>query len=75
MRKAIILAGVIVCAPLLTGCLVMDVAGAAVGATGAVVGGAIDLVTTSKDEQNAKDVARLKKENEELKKQNKAQRQ
>jgi hypothetical protein len=61
----------ILAAPLLSGCLVTTVAGAAVNATGAVVGGAVDLVTTSEAEQNKKDVKRLKKENEELRKQNK----
>jgi hypothetical protein len=37
-----------------------------------VVGGTVDLVTTSKEEQMKKDNARLKKENEELRRQNKA---
>jgi hypothetical protein len=55
--------------PLLSGCIVTDVAGAAIGATGAVVGGAVDLVTTSDAEQNKKDAKRLKQENEELRRQ------
>ena len=55
--------------PILSACIVTDVAGVAVGATGAVVGRAVDMVTTSKDEQNAKDVKRLKRENKELKRQ------
>ena len=40
--------------PLLSGCLVLDVAGAAMGVTGAAVGavgGAVDLVTTDEEEQ------------------------
>lgn len=56
--------------PLLAGCIVTDVAGAAVGLTvgavGAVGGAAIDLVTTDEDEQQSQDIERLKKENEEL---------
>jgi hypothetical protein len=55
--------------PMLSGCLVMDVAGATVGAAGAVVGGGVDLVTTSKEEQMKKDNERLRKENEELRRQ------
>jgi hypothetical protein len=57
----------------LGGCIVTDVAGAAVGLTvmtvGAVGGAAIDLVTTDEDEQQSHDIERLKKENEELRKQ------
>ena len=37
--------------------------------TGAVVGGAVDMVTTSPQEQQAKDNERLRKENEELRRQ------
>ncbi len=58
--------------PLLSGCIVTDVAGAAIGATGAVVGGAVDMVTTSEAEQDKKDAKRLRKENEELRRQAKA---
>ena len=58
--------------PLLSGCLVATAVGATVGVAGAVVGGTVDLVTTSKEEQMKKDNARLKKENEELRRQNKA---
>jgi hypothetical protein len=49
--------------PALSGCFVV---GAAVGATGAVAGAGVDLVTTSKEEQMKKDNERLRKENEEL---------
>ncbi len=62
--------------PLLGGCIVTDVAGAAVGLTvgavGAVGGAAIDLVTTDEDEQQSHDIERLKKENEELRRQQQA---
>ena len=69
MRKALVLAGLLLTAPLLSGCLIADVADAAVGVTGAVVGGAVDMITTSPEEQQAKDNERLKKENEELRRQ------
>ena len=69
MRKAIVLAGLIAAAPLLSGCIIADVAGAAVGVTGAVGGGAVDLVTTSPQEQQGHDNERLRKENEELRRQ------
>lgn len=62
--KAIWLA--IAITPLLGGCLVASAAGAVVGVSAAAVGGAVDMVTTSKDEKNAKDAKRLRKENEEL---------
>jgi hypothetical protein len=68
MKKAAVLAIALGSAPLLGGCLVTDVAGAAVGLTvmtvSAVGGAAVDLVTTDEDEQ---------KENEELKKQQASQ--
>lgn len=73
MKKAAALALALGAAPLLGGCLVTDVAGAAVGLTvmtvGAVGGAAVDLVTTDEDEQQSHDIERLKKENEELRKQ------
>jgi hypothetical protein len=73
MKKAVTLAVALGAAPLLGGCLVADVAGAAVGLTvitvGAVGGAAVDLVTTDEDEQQSHDIERLKKENEELRKQ------
>jgi hypothetical protein len=59
--------------PLLSGCIVTDVAGAALGATGAVVGGAVDLVTTSDAEQDKKDAKRLREENKELRRQMEAE--
>ena len=62
MRKTIVLAGLIAIAPLLSGCIIADVAGAAVG-------GAVDLVTTSPEEQQGHDNERLRKENEELRRQ------
>lgn len=60
----IILAGALVfaCASL-SGCIVASAAGAAVGVTGAVVGGAVDLVTTSDEEQMKKDIKEMKKQN------------
>jgi hypothetical protein len=77
MKKAAALALALGAAPLLGGCLVTDVAGAAVGLTvmtvGAVGGAAVDLVTTDEDEQQSHDIERLKKENEELKKQQASQ--
>ena len=73
MKKAAAMAIALGTAPLLAGCIVTDVAGAAVGLTvmtvGAVGGAAIDLVTTDEDEQQSHDIERLKKENEELRKQ------
>ena len=55
MRKAIIAATLVATTPLLQGCLVADVAGVAIGVTGAAVGAvggaAIDLVTTDEDER------------------------
>lgn len=78
MKKAAALALALGAAPLLGGCLVTDVAGAAVGLTvmtvGAVGGAAVDLVTTDEDEQQSHDIERLKKENEELRKQQASQR-
>lgn len=73
MKKAAALALALGAAPLLGGCIVTDFAGAAVGLTvmtvGAVGGAAIDLVTTDENEQQSHDIERLKKENEELRKQ------
>jgi hypothetical protein len=73
MTRAKAILAVVAAAPFLSGCLVTDVAGAAIGATGAVVGGAVDLVTTSEEEQMRKDNKALKKENEELKRQQQQQ--
>ena len=77
MKKALILTLILASAPLLSGCLVAEVAGAAVGLTtaavGAVGGAAVDLVTTDEDERRDQDNERLKKENEELKRQQEAQ--
>lgn len=77
MKKAAALALSLGSAPLLGGCIVTDVAGAAVGLTvmtvGAVGGAAIDLVTTDEDEQQSHDIERLKRENEELRKQQQSQ--
>lgn len=77
MKKAAALALALGSAPLLGGCIVTDVAGAAVGLTvmtvGAVGGAAIDLVTTDEDEQQSHDIERLKRENEELRKQQQSQ--
>lgn len=76
MKKAATLALALGAAPLLGGCLVADVAGAAVGLTvatvGAVGGAAVDLVTTDEDEQQSHDIEALRKENEELKRQQQA---
>lgn len=69
MKKAIVIAGIIACAPLLSGCLIADVAGAAIGVTSAAVGGVVDLVTTDEDERQSQDIEKLKKENEELRRQ------
>ncbi|MEQ1781080.1 MAG: hypothetical protein ABMA14_06965 [Hyphomonadaceae bacterium] len=77
MKKALVLILMLASAPLLSGCLVAEVAGAAVGLTtaavGAVGGAAVDLVTTDEDERRDQDNERLKKENEELKRQQEAQ--
>ena len=77
MKKAATLALALCATPLLGGCLVTDVAGAAVGLTvatvGAVGGAAIDLVTTDEDEQQSHDIEALRKENEELKRQQQQQ--
>ncbi len=76
MKKAIVFAVLVGAIPLLSGCLVASVAGAAIGATagavGMVGGAAVDLVTTDEDERQQQDIDRLKKENEELRKQQKA---
>jgi len=73
MNKLATLALLIAATPLLGGCLVASVAGAAIGVTasavGAVGGAAIDLVTTDEDEQQAHDIEALRKENEELRRQ------
>jgi hypothetical protein len=75
MTRARAILGVLLVTPILSGCIVTDVAGAAVGATSAVVGGAVDLVTTSEEEQMRKDNKALRKENEELRKQQQGQKQ
>lgn len=73
MKKALVLAVVLASAPLLSGCLVADVAGAALGVTTAAVGAgvnaAVDLVTTDDAERRDQENDRLKKENEELRRQ------
>lgn len=73
MRKSIVLAVALASAPLLSGCLVADVAGAAIGVTagavGMVGGAAIDLVTTDEDERQQQEIDQLKKDNEDLRKQ------
>ena len=69
MTRSWAILGILFAAPVLSGCLVTDVAGAAIGATGAVVGGAVDLVTTSEEEQMRKDNKVLREENEELRRQ------
>ena len=72
MKKAV-LALALGASPLLSGCIVTDVAGAAVGLTvatvGAVGGAAVDLVTTDEDERQQHEIDQLKRENEELRKQ------
>lgn len=76
MKKALFLAALLTPMPLLSGCLVADVAGAAVGLTasavGAGVGAAVDLVTTDDAERRDQENERLKKENEELRRQQQA---
>lgn len=59
-RFALVLA--LICAPLLSGCLVLktvdlaaDVTGAAIGAAGNVAEGAIDIVTPDGDDDKTKD--------------------
>jgi len=74
MINARLILAALCAAPLLSGCLLVDVGVGAVKTTGAVVGGAVDLVTTSDEEQMRKDNKTLKKENDELKRQNKDQR-
>ena len=73
MKKAIVVASALACAPLLSGCLVADAAGAVIGVTcaavGAVGGAAIDLVTTDEDERQQQEIDQLKRENEELRRQ------
>lgn len=73
MKKSLVVAAILASAPLLSACIVTDVAGAAIGLTtfavGTTVGAAVDLVTTDEDEQQTQDIERLKKENEELKRQ------
>jgi cell division protein FtsB len=73
MKNVLFLTLIFVSAPLLSGCLVAEVAGAAVGLTatavGAVGGAAVDLVTTDDKERQAQENERLKKENEELRRQ------
>lgn len=76
MKKSLVVAAVLASAPLLSACIVTDVAGAAIGLTtiavGATVGAAVDLVTTDEDERQSQDIERLKKENEELRRQQQA---
>lgn len=73
MKKAIVLAAALAATPLLSGCLVADVAGAAIGVTTATVsmigGAAVDLVTTDEDERQQQEIDRLKKENADLRQQ------
>lgn len=73
MKKAIVLAAALAATPLLSGCLVADVAGAAIGVTTATVsmigGAAVDLVTTDDDERQQQEIDRLKKENADLRQQ------
>lgn len=73
MKKSIILAAALATTPLLSGCLVADVAGAAIGVTAGAVGmaggAAIDLVTTDEDERQQQEIDQLKKDNEELRRQ------
>lgn len=77
MKRILFLTLILASAPLLSGCLVAEVAGAAVGLTatavGVVGGAAVDLVTTDEDERQSQDIARLKKENEELRRQQQEQ--
>jgi len=67
MRNAILALAV---APVLSGCLITDIAGAAVGATvvtvGAVGGAVVDLVTTDEEERRTQEIERLRQENEAL---------
>jgi hypothetical protein len=76
MRKALVIAAALGATPLLSGCLVADVAGAAVGVTvgavGLVGGAAVDMVTTDEDERQQQEIDQLKKENEELRRQQQA---
>lgn len=77
MKKAAALSLALAATPLLGGCIVTDIAGAAVGMTvvavGTVGGAAVDLVTTDEDERQSQDIERLKKENEELRRQQQEQ--
>lgn len=76
MRKSIVLAAALAATPLLSGCLVADVAGAAIGLTTATVsmvgGAAVDLVTTDEDERQQQEIDQLKRDNEELRRQQQA---
>lgn len=47
----------------LSGCIIASAAGAAVGVTGAVVGGTVDMVTTSQEEKDRKDAREYRKQN------------
>jgi hypothetical protein len=71
MKKALVIATIFATAPLLSGCLVASVAGAAIGVTGAAVGAvggaAVDLVTTDDEERKSQEIERLRKENDALK--------
>ena len=71
MKKALVIAAILGSAPLLSGCLVATVAGAAIGVTGAAVGAvggaAVDLVTTDEEERKSQEIERLRRENEALK--------
>ncbi len=77
MKKTLFLAIMLASAALLSGCLVAEVTGAAIGLTatavGAVGGAAIDLVTTDDEERRQQENDRLKKENEELRRQQQEQ--
>jgi uncharacterized lipoprotein YajG len=73
MKKLIALTLALAATPLLSGCLVAEVAGAAIGVTAAAVGtvggAAVDLVTTDEDERQQQEIDQLKRENEELRRQ------
>lgn len=55
MKLALVVLAVVAAAPLLSGCLVAEIAGTAIGLTatavGAVGGAAVDLVTTDDEER------------------------
>jgi len=76
MKKAIVVATILATAPLTSGCLVASAAGAVIGVTGAAVGAVggavVDLVTTDEDERQLQEIDKLKKDNEELRRQQQA---